>query len=302
MIRSTGWSSSVTSRVRRNTVTRIEAEIPEGGPMAASRRSEPRSVPRIPDGSVFLGVDFSGGKNPSRKIWVAEATVEGGVLEIGNVENGFSYQGLVEKIIGREPRLALIDFPFGLAEATRANLGVDSPRIQETWETVAAYDNPLEFRDSGKGGAVGAGSEVAHKREVDREAHTPLAPLNLRLCYQTYYGMKEVLRTLGRRPEVSILPWGRESPILVGEGCPASALRHRGLPGTGYKGLGDQKRSTRESMLNGLGVRVSGELRRRVLEDREGDALDAVVLASSAVASFPPDLDPSSPEGGIYCK
>ena len=246
----------------------------------------------------FLGVDFSGAKFPDDKIWVAEveAAEEGsGGLRLVSLRNGFSWRRLVEHLLAAAQRpgggRALMDFPFGLAALTARNLGVSSAMPSSLFEAVAACGGPEEFRRRGRGGIEGTGSEVAHKRRVDRLTHTPFAAINHRLYRQTYRGMVEVLLPLARAG-ASIAPWSL-GDFWIGESCPSSVLRDlTGERPVGYKLSQNPdppaERTRREHYLKILrrhfGIAVPKCRQIQMVDDPGGDALDAFVLAAAASA------------------
>ena len=244
----------------------------------------------------FLGVDFSGAEDPRKKIWVAEVRAEGDGWRLADLRNGFTRRDLVDHLLaaGRSGArgCALLDFPFGLSALTAKNLGVASPEPEDLWRKVAACGAPRAFRSRGRGGVTGRGSETPHKRHVDRLCHTPFAAVNLRLHRQTFRGMAEVLLPL-KEGGASIAPW-TFGDFWIGEGCPSSVLRRRfgGRP-TGYKrnereAQPGKERARRRQLLDGvrgeLGIRLTRKGKALILDDPEGDALDAFVLAAAAAA------------------
>jgi hypothetical protein len=240
-----------------------------------------------------LGGDFSGAKRPQMKIWIGllDPTPEGPTVV--SLRNNFSYAALgaaVCAFLCRTPDgVALLDFPFGLAEPTVTALGLaPSADPRSIWKAVRACGSPSVFRERARSGRSGNGSERQHKRETDRIHGTPWAPHNLRLCPQTFAGMTMLaeLWDLG----VQIFPWAdvdnREGGWL-GEGCPRSTLMALGLPANLYKGASADRSIRREEFVRFLeesqGLRWADErLRKAAVADVEGDALDALLLALAA--------------------
>jgi hypothetical protein len=131
--------------------------------------------------------------------------------------------------------------------------------------------------------AASGGREL--KRFTDIEAKTPFSPYNLRLFRQIYFGIREVLGPLLRNNAVCVLPVQRALPdrAWLLEICPASTLKreHLSIP---YKGRGEKKRTARVKILEGIkktgGLKIrKSALRSKILEDRDGDALDSVIAA-----------------------
>ena len=91
--------------------------------------------------------------------------------------------------------------------------------------------------------------------------------------------------------------------------CPASTLKTENLSSP-YKGRGRDKRATREKILRGmektgvLKVRKTS-VRKRIVEDKGGDALDSVIAAYATFKALnhgltPETLAPYAIEGRVY--
>ena len=184
--------------------------------------------------------------------------------------------------------VALLDFPFGLAEATVAALGLppdaDPPAV---WRAVSGAVPHPPSGHGARAGRSGKGSERLHKRETDFRHQTPFAPHNLRVYRQTFAGM--ALLSQFWEVRLPIFPWS-DLPNCVGgwlgEGCPKSTLIALNLTCDRYK-AGTDRRRVREDLVRSLersqGLRWSDpRLRGLVITDVEGDALDATLLALSA--------------------
>jgi len=185
-----------------------------------------------------------------------------------------------------------LDFPFGLPRPlVKAN----------TWEEFVRafpghYASAAEFREACR--AVSRRPEL--KRVTDQETQTPLSVYNLRLFRQTFYGIRDVLRPLVQDQSACVLPMQqklRGKPWLL-EICPASTLKRLGecigrklyVP---YKGKKPGRRQARAHILAVLGNSghvaiddrclrvVIGDcvLRKRIVDECEGDALDSVIAA-----------------------
>lgn len=135
---------------------------------------------------------------------------------------------------------------------------------------------------------------------------TPFSPYNLRIYQQTYFGLAEVVHPLVNGGRALALPMQKQDPkdkaILV-EVCPASTLAHErqsdneqwselveknAKRNPSYKkGNVEHTRAIRERILSYFEGKYSlsfagDELRARVLDDVEGDALDSVIAAFAA--------------------
>jgi hypothetical protein len=112
----------------------------------------------------------------------------------------------------------------------------------------------------------------------------------VRLFYQTFHGMRDVLAPLRSVQRTAILPFQyrrlpRARRVLV-EACPASTLKRLGLPHQNYKQpeggpLTGKRLRTRRAILDGLRRHVCFDegQRRVMMRNGGGDALDAVIAA-----------------------
>jgi hypothetical protein len=98
--------------------------------------------------------------------------------------------------------------------------------------------------------------------------------------------MSKVLLPLsGQR--TAILPWSQvpSDSKWVAEGCPSSTLRSWGIDPTGYKWPAPNHQAIRGAILDTLvhsGLVLDEPTTNLILTDKEGDALDALVLAIAA--------------------
>ena len=258
---------------------------------------------------VIYGVDFSGAKLAGRNTWVARleraARARGlapyrltalAPLEdlAGTAERGTALAHLVGLIGESDAALWALDFPFGLP--------VEVMGPGERWPAQFQFLRAWGEDDYGVGlecvrRARALGREKHIRRLTDVEERAPFDPYHYRIIYQTFYGMRDVLGPLRRRPGTAILPFQyRRLPaarrVLV-EACPASTLKRLGLPHQNYKQpeggpLLPKRRRTRRTILGGLAahVRVEDFERRRVMRNGGGDALDAVLAALGAARAW----------------
>jgi hypothetical protein len=258
---------------------------------------------------VVYGVDFSGARLAGRNTWVARVERNGrGAGEspfklttlarledlCGTAERASALGHLVELIAGSEGALWALDFPFGLpveVMGERARWGCQFDFLREWGEDD--YGVGLECIRR----AENLGREKHIRRLTDIEEKAPFDPYHYRIIYQTFYGMRDVLGPLRRRPQTAILPFQyrrltNARRVLV-EACPASTLKRLGLPHQNYKQpeggpLTPKRRRTRRAILDGLARRVSlpDTDRRRIMRNGGGDALDAVLAALGAINSW----------------
>ncbi len=253
--------------------------------------------------AAIYGIDFSGALNAGRKIWISLAGIKGGVLEIKDCFRGLSLpnsgrslpdclSALVTFIASHKNSIFGLDFPFGLPRAIVENFGC------ETWTGFiyafpGKFLSPQQFRRDCK--------EVLGKREAkrttDRESATPFSPYNLRVFKQTYFGIKCVLFPLLENASARVIPMQEisgDKPLIL-EICPRSTLAREKIADKKYKGKSKEHRENRRHILKRLTekqVLVPKHLKRLILEDTEGDALDSVIAAYSVGQAL---LNPTFP-------
>ena len=241
------------------------------------------------------GVDFSGAQDAGKKIWIALGLIEGKVLRIEDCRQAAELPGsggdidrslsALRVFIAASSDCAFgLDFPFGLPLRL---IG------QDTWEGFVRsfpglYSSADEFREACR--------RATGKREIrrltDEESRTPFSPYNLRLYKQTYFGIRDVLAPLIRSEQACVLPMqpARVGMAWVLEICPASTLKRRRLS-LSYKKRGQEPLAARLRILEAVEaatpMSIPDEIRSRIVQDHEGDALDSVVAASSVFASLP---------------
>ncbi|MEM1011542.1 MAG: DUF429 domain-containing protein [Planctomycetota bacterium] len=242
-----------------------------------------------------VGVDFSGAAKAGRNAWIASANVEGARLIVDQVEPLESLAGtpdrapalaaLVDAIQASDRTLWAMDFPFGLP----IELGLGG------WTRQLAYlaEWSGDARDFGRHCVDIAAKRVGtmHTRRVtDVETKTPFDCYHYRIIYQTFHGMRDVLRPLTKDRATAILPFQHRRAAsarrLVVEACPSSTLKRLGLPHQRYKQptaklVDAAHRLVRETILKGLSrsVKLKPRVRKTLLDNPGGDALDAVIAA-----------------------
>jgi hypothetical protein len=238
---------------------------------------------------VYHGVDFSGAKHHRGKIWVS--TWNG--KDPATTRNGFSHAELVGAIAGSAGdgcrHYWLIDAPFNLSVQQLETQGIEC-NWRATLDWLASFDSARDWRR-----ACRKVSRVEPRRAVDIRAHTPFAPINLRMFKQTWHCMVSLLLPLVDDDRVAILPMGlagaeqdrmESARVRIGESCPSSVLRRLGWPHTGYKGIAPKNKQAREDLLRRLereaGISVTEGVRDTAIVDTEGDALDSLLILASA--------------------
>ncbi|HWE97994.1 MAG TPA: hypothetical protein VG269_28865 [Tepidisphaeraceae bacterium] len=246
---------------------------------------------------TIFGVDFSGAKLAGENMWIARTCGRGArqaLVELDSVaalcgaaERPTAMAYLVGRIAASRDALWAMDFPFGLPI--------------EVMDDRAPWARQLEFIRGFGDDAYAAGVECLRRAKLlggpnhirrctDHEAKTPFDCYHYRIIYQTFHGMRDVLSKLIGTKGTAILPFQyRRLPtaarVLV-EACPGSTLKRMGLPHQNYKQaaggpLTALRRRTRGAILEGLGAQIDipPSLRRRMMRNPGGDALDAVIAA-----------------------
>ena len=270
--------------------------------------------------TAIYGIDFSGALYAGRKIWISLAVIKGGVLEIRDCFRGLSLPdsgsrlhdclaALVTFIASHRNSIFGLDFPFGIPRAIIEKFNY------ENWLGFIAgfpreFHSPHDFQRNCK---EVTGQREA-KRTTDLESRTPFSPYNLRLFKQTYFGITGLLYPLLREGSACVIPMQPivdDKPLLL-EICPRSTLVKEQIAAKKYKGKtpahGKNRRYILDSLQDKNVVISNKKLRRLILKDAGGDALDSVIAAYTVAKSllnptfpFPPGWKPEyALEGYVY--
>jgi hypothetical protein len=240
----------------------------------------------------FIGIDFSGGVNAGRKIWIASGRVEhetlliesclrGEALPDSSCERAACLAALRAFIRSTDDALIGLDFPLSLP----AHLMQGQTWLQFIRTFSDCYATPQRFRQV----CLRAAHGHELKRRTEIETKTPFSPYNLRLYRQTYYGLRDVIAPLVREQAARVRPMQSSrsgAPNLI-EICPTSTLKQLKWYRS-YKGRSIEHRAARLAILRSLqreGVQLAGQLQPIVLADPEGDALDSILAAWAAYRS-----------------
>jgi hypothetical protein len=203
--------------------------------------------------SSVYGVDFSGARLAGRTAWIARLNpvpdavppapawrlTQLAPLErlAGTAHRGPALDCLGRRIAASDGALWALGFPFGFPGEVMRPGGVG-------W--VGQFRFVRGWRDD----AWGAGVECLRRaqdlggpghlrRLTDRESRAPHDPYHYRVIYQTFHGMRDVLRPFLGCPATAILPffYGRlpDARRVIVEACPASTLKRLHLPHQNYK-------------------------------------------------------------------
>ncbi len=262
-----------------------------------------------------FGVEFSGARDAGNHIWICRAHPGNDGIRVESID---SLSGLPGGVIQREAALPTLvqkvtesprsawgfDFSFGLPKAILDVLAPGVSGYSDQLGVVVGFGTADTLLEQ----CINASPGAELRRRTDDEASTPFSPYDLRIYEQTFHGLTQVLRPLRSRPEVAVLPFdalpqvglqsGEHLPfnrvaagsvphIYIMEVCPASVLAKLDYPTRGYKGAGKRETEARRGMLrrlidDGLVRPMAHAQRRRIIEEKQGAALDAVFAAVSA--------------------
>lgn len=242
----------------------------------------------------LYGVDFSGGAETDRgnsKLWIAHLCQKTGVLELlRGSENSFRRRDLSKKI-EKSNGIWILDFPFGISHGIMRSSNINE---WTTWiEMCGNMHNEgksmTDLRDQLRDKALGSGTTWSTPRLVDTENGTTWFPLFEQLYRQTISGAAEVLFPILGSKRAAILPWNdcTANQAIVSEGFPGAVLRSDlNMSPTGYKGRQANRIDKRKSIVRILSEEFSlpltNEQKKVLVDDYEGDAIDAVLLLLSA--------------------
>lgn len=221
--------------------------------------------------SRIWGVDFSGAKDAGRNIWIAKTSNHEDALWLDDVRPltaiplDAALAELRTLITHANGAVIGLDFPFGLPRAlvSADQWGNFLAEFGSAYASADAFHDAMYLLSNAK--------DV--RRATDDAAKTPWCPYNLRLYKQTFYGIRDVLAPLVGSTAVRAAPMQSPSPprpTLI-EICPRSTLKH----------FGKATASTPDILtwLGTKGFTIDEASRKRIVEDRRGDARDGVIAA-----------------------
>lgn len=242
----------------------------------------------------IIGLDFSGGTDAGRKVWLATGALDGEIVRVVDCRPAVE---LPNGTLDRAPAMAAVR-QYLLAEPNTV-VGFDFPPslplplVQApSWLDFARgfavrFGDERAFRDQCRSAA--GGREL--KRRTDRESKTPFCAYNLRMYRQTYFGIRELLAPLAIESDARVVPLQSASVdgLNLLEICPASTLKRLGLYAP-YKGRGPELVATRRKLAAKLRSRLtldwSATITRRIAQDTEGDALDSIIALAAAARAI----------------
>ena len=266
------------------------------------------------------GIDFSGGQRPGTDIWIAEGRLEAGTLRIDRCQSAterFDETGreailrALRETLTRKEGTTGLDFSFGLPAALL-------PDDVETWGDATGWfarafadADATEMREQLKSDARSLqGDGVELKRRTDRTVGAS-SPYSFITYYQTLYGIRDVLAPLVEAGTVAVPPLESPSNRNVIEIYPAGTLRRLGTADTKYKDGASNAERRRERIVDrltdpdpGIRLELPTAVRKKLLEEPGGDALDSVVAAVATARAVDRGFEPERPfdarEGYIH--
>jgi len=251
--------------------------------------SKPSKTRRI------FGVDFSGAADTARRLWIAEGRIKHGRLSITDcapigrwagqrAARAECHASFLDLIAASPDAVFGCDFPFALPEFLMRG----QSWIQLAGEFGRRFPLPEDFREHCR--TVANGTE--RRRVCDREARVPFAAYNLRIYRQTFYGLRDVLAAAVARNAAAVIPmqdYAADRAWII-EACPASTLKALNIYRP-YKGAEKRLREQRRRILDhleecGLIASIDPSLRRTLLADEGGDALDSVIAAAATARAY----------------
>ncbi len=266
-----------------------------------------RPMPLPPRPRVFstvLGVDFSGARLAGRNAWIAAVEPHGKTWHLtelaslesccGSAEREIALNYLADRITSSRDALWGLDFPFGLP-VELLETGVDWPG-QLRW-VESFIGDAKAFGHECVRRAKALGGRLHIRRQTDVQVKTPFDCYHYRIIYQTFHGMRDVLRPVARSGASAILPFQYDMLASAGsvvvEACPSSTLKRWGARHQNYKqpaggALLPKRRRTRHEILAHINKRLvlSAAQRRAIMRNGGGDALDAVIAAIGTIEAW----------------
>ena len=256
---------------------------------------------QLPRFDQVVGIDFSGARLSGLNAWISRTEVlpDRGRLKLVQLsplgklapsddrDDVNAY--LVQQVEQSQSSLWGFDFPFGLP--IELKLGTWAKQLQ----TIGRFDGDAKKYGHFLVDRTRQISDAMHIRRVtDRETQTPFDCYHYRIIYQTFHGMRDILRHIHTSPETAVLPFQFDKldvdsssvKRIVVEACPSSTLKRLGLPHRMYKQAGvkpltAEKIAVRKTILATVEkiVEVTAAQRKVMLANPGGDALDSLLAA-----------------------
>ncbi len=269
------------------------------------------NTPEVPIKRV-IGVDFSGAALSGKTAWLAHADITEpsdtdnrrliltSLQSLGTLAGDDARQRvnafLVAEILGSNETLWGMDFPFALP--IELKLGDWAEQLQQTADfaqTAKEFGRYLVQQAQ----TLGHGMHV--RRTTDRETKTPFDCYHYRIIYQTFHGMRDILRPIASDRATCVVPFHYDrfasASRWIVEACPSSTLKRLDLPFRMYKqssgkSATSEQKKVRKAILAAITDRQHGYIavappfHRTIMNNPGGDALDAVLAAVGSFDDF----------------
>ena len=257
----------------------------------------------------IYGIDFSGSKSPSQKIWITEASLMDSSDQHLQVQD---VSAAAELFSGTQRSEVLTDLHGLIRQSNNAVIGLDFPFSlpyssinTNNWEDfidefarnfnnkdISAYPGPFE-------------SDGEQRRETDIRfgGQSPMSP---QVQYQVFYGLRDVLHPLVSEDEIRVLPMQNRDPARpsVLEVYPAATFGAERLYRIGYKKNTEQSRKRRRMNAEGLQSHDKLSIEENLVEKaiQSDDALDSLCAAFAVSRAIREGLNRNkkSVEGEIF--
>lgn len=235
----------------------------------------------------IIGIDFSGAKTACSKIWITEGLMDNetfhihkcypviDMVSVKKADRDICLSALRKLISSSNDAIFGVDFAFSIPHELLES---------KDWESFI-LDFPYRYSSADKfrNDLRSITNNVELKRLTDVEVKAPFSLYNLRVYRQTYFAIRDIVHPLLVEKSASILPMQNPSDdqAWIMEICPASLLKQEGLYKS-YKGRSEKERHSREFILEKLiekGVSLNSDIKKEILENTEGDALDSLIAA-----------------------
>jgi hypothetical protein len=230
----------------------------------------------------IFGVDFTSAPGPRKAITVARCTLARG-LQLDEIEELRSFDEFEALLREPGPWVGGFDFPFGLPREMVRDLGWPT-----NWKRLVGFCAALsraEWRGilDGYRATRPPGGKYAHRAtDLPAKSHSPMKLVNPPVALMFHEGAPRLAHA---RLHVPALADGDRNRVAL-EAYPG--LLARSIIGRdSYKSDAVTKqtrsrRAARGRILGALKFDASARLKRRLLDDGSGDALDAVLCAVQA--------------------
>lgn len=230
----------------------------------------------------ILGVDFTSAPGPRKAITVATGILAGSTLEITGLERLESFAAFEAFLRRPGPWVGGFDFPFGLPRELVRDLGW--PRDWRRLVDLCGNLTRAEWRGilDGYRATRPAGRKYAHRRtDLPAGSSSPMKLVNPPVALMFHAGAPRLADAGVHLPGLAD---GDRSRVAL-EAYPG--LFARSIVRDSYKNDAaakqtPERRAARQAIAAALPAALRPGLRKQLIDDASGDALDAVICATQA--------------------